>query len=130
MAANRRKESSAVRFGPLLKVILLCLFFGGAALGYVWQKNQIAKIDRDIISARGELERLGQDNRRKADSIAALESHGALERRAAEMRLGLEPTRQGQIVHLPEPVPHAPAADDMTRGGQLAMRATGQARAY
>jgi len=130
MAANRRKESSAVRFGPLLKVCLLCGFFGGAALGYVWQKNQIAQLDREIGDARKELDQQVLRNRQKSDLIATLESHRELERRTAEFRLGLEPTRQEQIVHLPEPPDAAPGRESAVRAGQFALRDESAAGAF
>ena len=39
MAKNRKNQAAAVRFGPLLKVVLLCSIICGSAIGYVWQKG-------------------------------------------------------------------------------------------
>jgi hypothetical protein len=44
MAKNRKNQSAAIRFGPALKALGLCLLIGGAAVGYVWQKNQIDQL--------------------------------------------------------------------------------------
>jgi hypothetical protein len=41
MARNRKNQSAAMRFGPVLKALLLCLLIGGSGIGYVWQKDQI-----------------------------------------------------------------------------------------
>ena len=39
MAKNLKNQAAAIRFGPALKASFLCLLIGGAAVGYVWQKN-------------------------------------------------------------------------------------------
>ena len=44
MARNRKYQSAAIRFGPALKALLLCLLIGGSGVGYVWQKDQIIRL--------------------------------------------------------------------------------------
>ena len=39
MAKNRKNQAAEIRFGPVLKVVLLCLLIGGSAIGYVWQQK-------------------------------------------------------------------------------------------
>ena len=46
MARNRKNQSAAVRFGPALKALLICLFIGGSGVGYVWQQNQLLELGR------------------------------------------------------------------------------------
>jgi hypothetical protein len=44
MAKNRRNQSAAIRFGPAIKALLLCMFIAGSGIGYVWQKKQIMEL--------------------------------------------------------------------------------------
>ena len=44
MAKNRKNQAAEIRFGPVLKVVLLCSLIGGSAIGYAWQKNQIERL--------------------------------------------------------------------------------------
>ena len=55
MAKNRKYRSAALRFGPALKAVLLCLLLGGSGLGYVWQKNQIYELGRQRTNLRAEI---------------------------------------------------------------------------
>ena len=48
MARNRKYQSAAIRFGPTLKALLLCLLIGGSGVGYVWQKDQIYQLGQQI----------------------------------------------------------------------------------
>ena len=48
MAKNRKNQSAAIRFGPALKAVFLCLLIAGSAVGYVWQKSQIYQLGQQI----------------------------------------------------------------------------------
>jgi len=114
MAANRKHQTAALRFGPALKFILLCLLAGGSALGYVWQKDQINRLARDW-KAREELrDRLIEENEAKRRQLAQMRSPEFLEWRIKELNLGLVPPQPSQVLRLEEPVPgqapmHRPA---------------------
>ena len=87
MARNRKSQSAAIRFGPAVKAVLLCLLIGGSGVGYVWQKNQNEKMRRQL---------------------ATLRSPGVVEQRIKELNLGLVLPRESQILRLPEPTTFAP----------------------
>lgn len=103
MARNRKSQSAAIRFGPALKAVLLCLLIGGSGVGYVWQKEQIAKLGQ--LKKKKELllsaqEERNEDLRRK---LADLRSPQYLQERIRQANLGLVPPVAVQILRLPEP---------------------------
>ena len=103
MARNRKNQAAEIRFGPVLKVVLLCALIGGSALGYVWQKGQIERLGRQIIEREQRLKQLRSDNKLLADQIDYLHSPVMLDRRAKELNLGLTPEQPLQVVRLPDP---------------------------
>jgi hypothetical protein len=105
MSRNRRNESAAVRFGPLVKVFLLCAFIGGSGVGYVWQKNQIYELGRQIKQCELQLDELKRQNTHRANTLALLRSPAALDARVRELRLNLVAPGRHQILHLPEWAP-------------------------
>ena len=105
MAKNRKHQAAEIRFGPVLKVVLLCALIGGAAIGYVWQKSQIERLGRQISERENKLKQLKGDNKLLSDQIAFLHSPVMLDRRAKELNLGLAPAQPMQVVWLVEPPP-------------------------
>jgi hypothetical protein len=87
MARNRKYQSAAIRFGPALKAFLLCLLIGGSGVGYVWQKDQISQLGKQIGTMR---------------------SPRYLERRIQELGLGLAAPQQTQVWRLTEPAGDLP----------------------
>jgi len=63
MARNRKYRSAVVRFGPALKAFVLCLIIGGTGVGYVWQKNQIYELGKQIRLREQRLNLLAKQNR-------------------------------------------------------------------
>lgn len=110
MARNRKNQAAEIRFGPVLKVVLLCGLIGGSAIGYVWQKNQLDRLGRQISEREVRLKQLKGDNKLLADQIAFLHSPVMLDRRAKDLNLGLGPAQPLQVVRLQELTP-APAGD-------------------
>jgi cell division protein FtsB len=100
MAKNRKNQAAEIRFGPVLKVVLLCSLIGGSAIGYVWQKGQIERLGRQIADRELRLKQLRNDNKTLADQIAFLHSPVMLDRRAKELNLGLVPEQPMQVVRL------------------------------
>jgi len=100
MAKNRKNQAAEIRFGPVLKVVLLCALIGGSAIGYVWQKGQIEKLGRQISERELRLKQLRNDNKLLADQITFLHSPVMLEHRAKELNLGLAPQQPVQVVRL------------------------------
>ncbi|HEX9046536.1 MAG TPA: septum formation initiator family protein [Verrucomicrobiae bacterium] len=102
MAKNRKNQAAEIRFGPVLKVVLLCLLIGGSAIGYVWQKSQIDRLGRQISERESKLKQLKNDNKLLSDQIAFLRSPVMLDRRAKDLNLGLTPAQPLQVVRLPD----------------------------
>ncbi len=100
MARNRKNQSAALRFGAALKVFLLCFFIGGSAVGYVWQKNQIFALGRQIKAGELKLEELRRQCKFASDQLGQLGSPRVLEARVKELNLGLLPPQQAQIIRL------------------------------
>jgi hypothetical protein len=105
---NRKKQSSAVRLVPALKAILLCVFVGGSAVGYVLQKNQVYELGRQMARREMLLERLKWENRLRANQLASLRMPQQLADRVKELGLGLVPSQAGQTIYLPDPATQQP----------------------
>lgn len=104
MARNRKSQSAAVRFGPALKAVLLCLLIGGSGVGYVWQKEQIDKLGHQIKLNELTLSGLEKDNAGLRRQLDGTRSPEFLLRRIKEGDLGLVRPTEDWIVRLPEPV--------------------------
>jgi hypothetical protein len=89
MAANRKNKPAAVRFGPVIYVLLFCLFLGGSGIGYVWQKNQINALGMQIKQAETRLDELRRLNKQRSDTLAFMRSPQVLDARVKELNLGL-----------------------------------------
>ena len=89
MAKNRKNQSAAIRFGPALKALFLCLLIAGSAVGYVWQKGQIYQLGQQIRQREVRLARLQNDDRKLSDQLSILRSPTMLDRRVRELNLGL-----------------------------------------
>jgi len=103
MAKNRKSQSAAIHFGPVLKVVLLCFVFGGSAVGYVWQKGQIYQLGQQIRQQEVQLAQMKDSNQKLSDQLAVLRTPTMLDRRVHELNLGLAPAQPSQIWRLPEP---------------------------
>ncbi|MEP6662536.1 MAG: hypothetical protein ABJC04_02625 [Verrucomicrobiota bacterium] len=102
MARNRKNESAAVRFAPALKALLLCLFIGGAGVGYVWYKSQISLLGQQIKERENRLVALQRQNKMSRAQLDALCSPIALDARVKKLNLGLSAPPVSQIVRLVE----------------------------
>jgi len=105
MAKNRKNQAAEIRFGPVLKVVLLCSLICGSAIGFVWQKSQIQRLGRQISEREIRLKQLKSDNKTLTDQIAFLRSPVMLDRKVKEWNLGLAPEQPLQVVRLVEQPP-------------------------
>ena len=103
MARNRKYQSAAIRFGPVLKAFLLCLLIGGSGVGYVWQKDQISQLGQQIKKRELRLTDLENQSEKLRKQLATMRSPRFLERRIQELGLGLVPPQQTQVWRLAEP---------------------------
>jgi cell division protein FtsL len=118
MAKNRKNQAAAIRFGPALKALFLCLLIAGSALGFVWQKSQVYQLGRQIREKESRLAQLTRDNERLDSQIQDLSSPVKLDLQARS--LGLGPRRPEQVVRLAETPPVPP--DDKNLLRQFAAR--------
>jgi hypothetical protein len=113
MAKNRKYQAAAVRFGPAIKAILLCLFIGGSGIGYVWQKSQINDLGNQILKREHSLADWRDQNEKLRRQVGMLHSPQYIEARIQELNLGLVQPQPAQIWRLVEPpaqiAPAAPA---------------------
>ena len=103
MARNRRHQSAAIRFGPALKAVALCLLIGGSAVGYVWQKDQIRRLGDRIVRTERALDELQRNNEKLRRELVTLQSPAHLERLAGQHGLGLMRPAPDRVIRLPEP---------------------------
>jgi cell division protein FtsB len=109
MAGNRKNQAAAVHLSTVLKVVLLCTLIGGAAIGYVWQKGEIDRLDKQITAKEKAIKQLQRDNKLMADQVAVLQSPVMIDRRAKELNLGLAPAQPAQKIVLMEGLPASSA---------------------
>src|SRR5438045_57222 len=103
MARNRKYQSAAIRFGPALKAFVLCLLIGGSGVGYVWQKNQIYELGRQIKQRELRLAGLTAQDEKLRYQLGTMRLKVYLEPRIKELNLGLAPPQAGQVWFLREP---------------------------
>ena len=103
MSRNRKTGSTEIRFGPVLKALLLCLVIAGAGMGYVWQKEQIEGLSRQIDERGVKLGKLIEENENRKRVLADLRSLPCVEARIKELNLGLAQPSPAQIWRLVEP---------------------------
>ena len=96
MSRNRRNQSAAIRFGPMLKVVLLCSLFCGAGIGYVWQKTQIVELGQQIRKREQEVTALQGQNKKLRDQLGTMCSVKFLEAKVKELNLGLVQAQPSQ----------------------------------
>ena len=100
MARNRKNQSAAVRFGPAVKALLICLFIGGSGVGYVWQQNQLLELGRQKVEKEKRRDGFRAQNELLTRQLAGLQSPRAIEARVKDLRLGLTMASPTQVVHL------------------------------
>src|SRR5438045_8303161 len=101
MARNRKYQSAAIRFGPALKAFVLCLLIGGSGVGYVWQKNQIYELGKQIRQREQRLKHLAKQNEELGNQLATMRLQWFLEKRIKELNLGLALPLSSQVWRLP-----------------------------
>jgi TolA-binding protein len=105
MAKNRKNQSAAIRFGGVIWVLLVCSIFGGAGVGYVWQKGRIGELDRQITRNEKRVLDLQGQNEKLKRQLGMMRSPQFLEMRVKELNLGLMPPAAAQFWRLSEAAP-------------------------
>jgi hypothetical protein len=99
---RNRKNGSATWLVPGAKAALICLLLGGSAIGYVYQKNQLVELGRQIQKSEQQLKTLSDSNARLTRSLLTLQSTVYLEQRVKELKLNLSQPAQSQILTIVE----------------------------
>jgi hypothetical protein len=115
MARNRRNDS-APGTGTILLAVALCALFASLGLGYVWYKNQIDLLGRQIKEREVRLVDLQRQNKMRRDQLATLCSPVALDARVKSLKLGLGPPALSQVIRLVESPESGQAALPQPRG--------------
>jgi hypothetical protein len=117
MARNRKYRSAVIRYSPAIRAFLLCVLFGSVGIGYVWQKDQIARLGSQIKQRELRLDALKDQNEKLRKSLSSMRSPFYLETRIKELNLGLVLPQANQVWRLVEP---ARDADRLTVEGAAA----------
>jgi hypothetical protein len=99
MARNKRNDT-ALHAGPILWAVALCILFASLGVGYVWYKNQIDLLGRQIKERELRLAELQRQNKMRRDQWATLCSPVALDARVKKLNLGLGPPALSQVIRL------------------------------
>lgn len=100
MPKNRKRSAPAVRLGPVVKVVVVCLLLGLAGVGFVWQKNQIFELGQRMKEKEQRLEKLRLDNLERARVLAHFRSTQYLEEKIHHLKLGLTAPKPEQVYTL------------------------------
>lgn len=101
MGRNRR-IGSATWLVPGVKAAAICVLLGGSAIGYVYQKNQLIELGKQIQKGEQTLKSINDNNARLQRQLATLQSAYYLEQRNKQLNLGLVQPAQSQILTIVE----------------------------
>ena len=110
MARNRRNESAARWLKPTIYALLFCGLFAAAGVGYVWYKDQITVLGRQLKERESKLAGLERTNKMRRDHYAELCSPVMLDARVKKLNLNLAPAALTQVVRLVDAPPENQAA--------------------
>jgi cell division protein FtsB len=110
MARNRKYQAAHVRLVPALYAFLLCAGIAIAGVGYVWQKQQINELGKQILAREKKLDELRDQSEKLRRQLATLRSPQFIEMRIKELNLGLVQPQPNQVWRLSEPAGDAETA--------------------
>lgn len=102
MGTNRLRHPNSVPLGAIATWVMVCVFIGGAGIGYVYLKNQIHASGAKIKTLERELADLATQDEVIRAKIASLSSRAALQRRVDEGFINLIPISDHQLVRVDE----------------------------
>ena len=111
-----------MRFGPALKAVFICLVTCSLGLGYVWQKQQINTLGKQMKENEINLEELRRENKRRGDRLSFLMSPQQLDARLRQLNLNLVVPLPKQIVVLTEQWETSPTAVKLGGGAKASVR--------
>jgi hypothetical protein len=101
MARNKRNESR-FRPGSVLATVAVCVLFVTLSVGYLWYKDQIDILGRQIKERETRLAELQRQNKMRRDQLAILCSPVALDALVKKLNLGLGPPAKSQVIWMVE----------------------------
>ena len=114
MARNKRNESG-FRPGSVAAALSVCALFVTLSVGYLWYKDQIDLLGRQIKDRENHLAELQRQNKVRRDQLATLCSPVELDALAKKLNLGLGPPAKTQVIWMVEaPEIEQPAGLPMT----------------
>jgi hypothetical protein len=99
---RNRKIGSATWLVPGVKAALICLLLGGSAISYVYQKNQLIELGKQIQKSEQTLKAVNDNTARLQRQLATLQSTYYLEQRNKQLNFGLVQPAQSQILTIVE----------------------------
>ncbi len=111
---ERSAPAPGVHIGAALRVFCFCVFIGAVSVGYLYQKNQLETLGREIRAKEKELDRLKKLNELNRDKLARMQTHRYLDMKVKQLRLGLVEPREEQILRLEE-APYASVPRESAR---------------
>jgi hypothetical protein len=81
----------------------LCLVIGGSGVGYVWQKNQIYELGKQIKQREQKFTGLEQLGEKLKKQLATMRTVQSIEDSIKKLNLGLGQPQVSQVWHLLEP---------------------------
>jgi hypothetical protein len=120
MAKNRKNDS--LRLKPALTAVVLCAFFVALGIGFVWYKEQIDVLGRQIKDREMRLAELQRQNKIRRDQLAALCSPVALDARVKKLNLTLGPPAFSQVIRLVETSDLAQSRDQRQAAANVSER--------
>ena len=104
---KRQNETAGFTFGPAIKAFLFCVFIGGSGLGFVWQKQEIGDLGRQLKDAELRLEELKRQNKNRTETLQQFLDPRLLAQKATTQFPDLTQPVPNRIVILSEPPPIA-----------------------
>jgi hypothetical protein len=98
--AKNQKNDSALRLAPAMTAVALCAFFMALGVGFVWYKEQIDVLGRQIKEREVRLFELQRQNKIRSDQLATLCSTQALDERVKKLNLNMGPPAFSQIIRM------------------------------
>jgi hypothetical protein len=121
MARNKKNES-ALRPASVLTVVALCGLFVLLGVGYVWYKDQIDLLGRQIKERENHLAELERGNKMRREALAIRCSPVALDALVKKLNLGLGPPALSQVIRLVETPETGPTEKTTVDGRQALAR--------
>jgi hypothetical protein len=100
--ARNKKNGSAFRLGSVLTALSVCALFVTLSVGYLWYKDQIDVLGRQIKDRENRLAELQRQNKMRRDQLATLCSPVALDACVKKLNLGLGPPAKSQVIWMVE----------------------------